>query len=107
MSNKKWRRPANPEYKPPVVEPEQDEQQREHDDPARPEVAAKVEAAVPQVAAPAAMHQPIPQFDLNVSDDEAAFIAKRIADKVSEEMTFPGEIKVTVLRETRAIEIAR
>lgn len=43
----------------------------------------------------------------NVSDDEAAFIAKRIADKVSEEMTFPGEIKVTVLRETRAIEIAR
>ncbi|MBL0921010.1 MAG: ribonuclease Y [Phycisphaerales bacterium] len=43
----------------------------------------------------------------NVTDDEAAFIAKRIADKVSEEMTFPGEIKVTVLRETRAIEIAR
>jgi len=26
---------------------------------------------------------------------------------VSEEMTFPGEIKVTVLRETRAIELAR
>lgn len=42
-----------------------------------------------------------------VSDDEAWLIAKRIADKVSEEMTFPGEIKVTVLRETRAIEVAR
>ncbi len=42
-----------------------------------------------------------------VSDDEAWLVAKRIADKVSEEMTFPGEIKVTVLRETRAIEVAR
>ncbi len=42
-----------------------------------------------------------------VSDDQAWFIAKQIADKVSEEMTFPGEIRVTVLRETRAIEIAR
>ncbi len=43
----------------------------------------------------------------SVGDEEAAFIAKRIADRVSEEMTFPGEIRVTVLRETRAIEIAR
>ena len=42
-----------------------------------------------------------------VSDDEAFFIAKRIADQVSAEMTFPGEIKVTVLRETRAVEVAR
>ncbi len=42
-----------------------------------------------------------------VPDDEAWLIAKRIADKVSEEMTFPGEIRVTVLRETRAVEFAR
>jgi len=42
-----------------------------------------------------------------VADDEAYFIAKKIADRVSAEMTFPGEIKVTVLRETRAIEVAR
>ncbi len=42
-----------------------------------------------------------------VGDDEALLIAKRIADRVSEEMTFPGEIKVTVLRETRAVEYAR
>ena len=42
-----------------------------------------------------------------VSDNEAHLIARRIADRVAEEMTFPGEIKVTVLRETRAIEIAR
>lgn len=42
-----------------------------------------------------------------VSDDQAYDIARRIAEKVSAEMTFPGEIKVTVLRETRAVEIAR
>lgn len=42
-----------------------------------------------------------------VNDDEAVSIAKRIADRVSEEMTFPGEIRVTVLRETRAVEYAR
>ncbi|MEM0983818.1 MAG: ribonuclease Y [Planctomycetota bacterium] len=42
-----------------------------------------------------------------VSDDEAYLIAHDIAKRVSDEMTFPGEIKVTVLRETRAIEVAR
>jgi ribonuclease Y len=42
-----------------------------------------------------------------VDDDEAFLIAHDIAKKVSEEMTFPGEIRVTVLRETRAIEYAR
>ena len=42
-----------------------------------------------------------------VTDDEAHKIAFDIAKKVSEEMTFPGEIRVTVLRETRAIEFAR
>jgi ribonucrease Y len=42
-----------------------------------------------------------------VDDDEAYLIAHQIAKRVSEEMTFPGEIRVTVLRETRAIEYAR
>ena len=42
-----------------------------------------------------------------VNDDEAFLIAHDIAKKVSEDMTFPGEIRVTVLRETRAIEFAR
>jgi len=42
-----------------------------------------------------------------VDDNEAFLIAHDIAKRVSEEMTFPGEIKVTVLRETRAIEVAR
>jgi ribonuclease Y len=42
-----------------------------------------------------------------VSDDEAFLIAHEVAKRVSDEMTFPGEIRVTVLRETRAIEVAR
>ena len=42
-----------------------------------------------------------------LSDDEAFLIAHDIAKRVADEMTFPGEIKVTVLRETRAIEYAR
>lgn len=42
-----------------------------------------------------------------VTDDRAHAIARDIANRVSAEMNFPGEIKVTVLRETRVIEIAR
>ena len=42
-----------------------------------------------------------------ISDEEAQLVAYNIAKKVSEEMTFPGEIRVTVLRETRAVEFAR
>ncbi len=42
-----------------------------------------------------------------VGDDEAYLIAHDIAKRVADEMTFPGEIRVTVLRETRAIEVAR
>ena len=41
-----------------------------------------------------------------VSDPDAFGIARKVAQRVSEEMTFPGEIKVTVLRETRAVEYA-
>lgn len=42
-----------------------------------------------------------------INDDEAHLVADRIAKRVSTEMTFPGEIRVTVLRETRAVEVAR
>lgn len=42
-----------------------------------------------------------------ISDDAAVSMASSIAKRVSDEMTFPGEIRVTVLRETRAVEIAR
>jgi ribonuclease Y len=41
-------------------------------------------------------------------DDEAAMkIARDIANKVEEEMTYPGEIQVTLLREVRCIEYAK
>ncbi len=42
----------------------------------------------------------------SISDSEAFAISKRIAQRIEEEMTFPGEIKVTVLREVRAEAIA-
>jgi ribonuclease Y len=41
-------------------------------------------------------------------DDEAAMkIARDIANKVESEMTYPGEIQVTLLREVRCIEYAK
>jgi ribonuclease Y len=43
----------------------------------------------------------------NVDDTNCHYIAREIAKRVSEEMTFPGEIKVTVLREMRTVEYAR
>ena len=41
-------------------------------------------------------------------DDEAAMkIARDIAKKVEDEMTYPGEIQVTLLREVRCVEYAK
>lgn len=48
----------------------------------------------------------IVQHDL-VSDDEAARLAREIARKIENEMTYPGQIKVTVIREVRAIDYAK
>lgn len=46
--------------------------------------------------------------DANQISDEAALkTARDIAKKIEEEMTYPGEIKVTLLREVRCIEYAR
>lgn len=42
-----------------------------------------------------------------VSDDSAMRIAREVANKIEAEMTYPGEIKVTLLREVRAVEYAR
>ena len=41
-----------------------------------------------------------------VDDAEAAALARQIAKEISEELTFPGQIRVTVVRESRAVEIA-
>ena len=43
----------------------------------------------------------------NLSDLECREVARRIADKIEKEMQYPGEIKVSVIRETRVIEYAR
>ncbi len=46
--------------------------------------------------------------DADKVDDSVAYtIARDVAKRVQEEMTYPGEIKVTVLREVRAVEYAR
>ena len=42
-----------------------------------------------------------------VNDNSCTVIARDIAKRVSDEMTFPGEIRVTVLREMRTVEYAR
>ena len=42
-----------------------------------------------------------------VSDLEARKIARDIADKIQNDMQYPGEIKVSVLREMRVIEYAK
>ncbi len=41
-----------------------------------------------------------------VNDAEAAQLARDLARKVESEMTYPGEIRVTVVRETRSSEVA-
>ncbi|MBN2512730.1 MAG: ribonuclease Y [Sedimentisphaerales bacterium] len=46
--------------------------------------------------------------DANQINDESAMkVARDIAKKIEEEMTYPGEIKVTLLREVRCVEYAR
>src|SRR5712691_3494205 len=42
-----------------------------------------------------------------VNDREAAKLARDIATAIEQALTYPGEIRVTVLRETKAVEIAR
>ncbi len=42
-----------------------------------------------------------------VSDVEAKSMARDIASKIEQELKYPGEIKVTMIRETRVIEYAR
>jgi ribonucrease Y len=42
-----------------------------------------------------------------LSDEQAMWLSKDIAKKIETELTYPGQIRVTVIRETRAVEIAR
>ncbi len=42
-----------------------------------------------------------------LADEEAVWLSRDIAKKVEAELTYPGQIKVTVIRETRSIEYAK
>ena len=42
-----------------------------------------------------------------VDDLQAFKIARELKEKIENELTYPGQIKVTVIRETRANEVAK
>lgn len=41
-----------------------------------------------------------------ISDEEAIWLSRDIAKRIEDSLTFPGQIKVTVIRETRAVQYA-
>jgi ribonuclease Y len=43
----------------------------------------------------------------NIDENKAAVIARDIAGKIEKEVRYPGQVKVTVVRETRAVEYAK
>jgi ribonuclease Y len=42
-----------------------------------------------------------------VSDEQAYLLARNISHKIEEELQYPGQIRVTIVRETRCIEFAK
>ncbi len=42
-----------------------------------------------------------------VSDEQAARLSGDIAQRIQDEMTYPGQVKITVIRETRSVAIAK
>ena len=42
-----------------------------------------------------------------ITDTEAENLSNEIAKKIQDEMTYPGQVKITVIRETRAIAFAK
>ena len=41
------------------------------------------------------------------NDDQAVWLSREVARKIEQDMTYPGQIRVTVIRETRAVEYAK
>jgi ribonuclease Y len=42
-----------------------------------------------------------------ITDDESNMLARDVAKRIEKEVTYPGEIKITVVREKRFSEFAR
>lgn len=42
-----------------------------------------------------------------ISDDDSVILARNVAKKIEAEMEYPGQIKVVIIRETRAVEYAK
>ena len=42
-----------------------------------------------------------------MSDQEAEVLSGEIAKKIQDEMTYPGQVKITVIRETRSVAYAK
>ena len=42
-----------------------------------------------------------------VSEDQMVLLARDIAKRIEDELEYPGQIKVNVLRETKAVEYAK
>ena len=42
-----------------------------------------------------------------VNDDEMVILARDVAKRIEDELEYPGQIKVNIIRETRAVEYAK
>ena len=42
-----------------------------------------------------------------ISDDQVILLARSIAKKIEDTLDYPGQIKVNVIRESRAVEYAK
>ena len=42
-----------------------------------------------------------------ISDDQAFALARNLSRKIEEQLQYPGQIRVTVVRETRCVEFAK
>jgi ribonuclease Y len=43
----------------------------------------------------------------NVTDEQTVMLSRDIAKKIESEMSYPGTIKITVIRETKAVGVAK
>ena len=71
------------------------------------EIADVVRGRLQGLRPPGRPRDPDHRREPKISDDKAAVLAKDIAAKIKNELDYPGQIKVTVIREMRAVEYAR